>query len=93
MSVDEDMGAAIRRQHLLSLKVTLSANRQLSHLAIHAGTGNFNHRRLRGEAHRARSSLDGFGYGGGGRLADRATFLANQKHHRVAAIVIMARKR
>ena len=41
------------------------------------------------EARRARSILDCIGHRGRGRLADRATFLADQKHHRIVALVIV----
>src|SRR5665647_2667048 len=58
-------------------------------LAMRADAGNFDHRRLGREARRARRRLDRVRHGGRGRLADRAAFLADQEHHRVAAIVIV----
>src|SRR5664279_6417859 len=58
-------------------------------LAMRADAGNLDHRRLGREARRARRSLDGVGDRGRGGLADRAAFLTDQEHHRIAAVVIV----
>jgi len=58
-------------------------------LAMRADAGDLDHRRFRREAGGARSGLDGVGDRGRGRLADGAALLADQEHHRIAAVVIL----
>src|SRR5665213_2495392 len=57
--------------------------------AVRADAGDFDHRRLRRKAGGARGGLDGVGDRGRGRLAHRAAFFADQKHHRIVAVVIL----
>ena len=55
-------------------------------LAMGADAGNLDYRRLRREAGGARGASDGVGDRGGGRLAHRAAFLADEEHHRIAGL-------